>query len=278
MERHHKIILGSLSTLFIIYMIINSIFVYFLLVKIDSLEQNIDNQFMEIRVDTQSKINQLTSVLLDTLRENEEATSEQIKQLKATTSTDFSEVIENSLDSVVTIRTDVSQGTGFILTSRGFIVTNAHVLNGGNFIQVVTSKQEIINAQFIGWDTQLDLALIKIPGTHEYLELANSEDIQVGEKVIAIGNPLGLQFSVSEGIVSAINRKTPFSPGKYIQTDTALNPGNSGGPLIDKEGLVIGINNFKLGDFEGIGFALESDSIKSGINNIALITLNSTLI
>ena len=124
----------------------------------------------------------------------------------------------------------------------------------------------------------MDLALLKIDGSYERIRLGNSNNVQAGEKVIAIGNPLGLQFSVSQGIVSAIHREGPNGLEAYIQTDAALNPGNSGGPLINKEGRVIGINNCKVGGSESLGFALESNFIKEGINEIALISLNQTLI
>jgi len=111
--------------------------------------------------------------------------------------------------------------------------------------------------------------LLKISGDYNSIELGDSDDIQIGEKVIAIGNPLGLQFSVSEGIVSAINREGTNGIEAYIQTDAALNPGNSGGPLINKQGKVIGINNFKIGGGESLGFALESNYIKEVVNQIS---------
>ena len=120
--------------------------------------------------------------------------------------------------------------------------------------------------------------MLKISGEYTPLELGNSNDIQVGEKVIAIGNPLGLQFSVSEGIISAIHRPGINDLEAYIQTDAALNPGNSGGPLIDKKGEVIGINNFKVGGGENLGFALESNFIKDAVNTISQENLGGNLI
>jgi S1-C subfamily serine protease len=93
--------------------------------------------------------------------------------------------------------------------------------------------------------------------------------LKVGEKVIAIGNPLGLSFSVTEGIISALDRVGPNNLAEYIQTDVSLNPGNSGGPLINTRGKVVGINNFKIGDAESLGFALESNSIRDSINDLA---------
>ena len=180
---------------------------------------------------------------------------------------------------MVSIRTNVGQGTGFIITDDGYIVTNAHVLAGGSEVHSITYELEMIETEFIGYDLILDIALLKIPGNPVALEFGDSDDIQIGEKVIAIGNPLGLQFSVTEGIVSAVDRTGPNGLDAYIQTDAALNPGNSGGPLINKEGKVIGINNFKAGGgSENIGFALESNYIIDAVNDIALKEIGRTLI
>ena len=132
--------------------------------------------------------------------------------------------------------------------------------------------------RLIGYDDNIDLALLKISGDCDKLSLGDSDKVQVGEKVIAIGNPLGLQFSVSQGIVSAIHREGPNGLDAYIQTDTPLNPGNSGGPLIDQNGRVIGINNFKIGDSESLGFALESNYIKSTVNDISQKSVGEKLI
>ena len=163
------------------------------------------------------------------------------------------------------------------------MVTNAHVLadSSGNLatsIRAITFNQVTKNAEFIGHNNEFDIALLKISGTYDPLILENSNNVQIGEKVIAIGNPLGLQFSVTEGIVSAIHRVGINGLEVYIQTDAALNPGNSGGPLINKEGKVIGINNFKIGSGENLGFALESNYIKDVVNEIFFENFNKTLI
>ena len=100
-------------------------------------------------------------------------------------------------------------------------------------------------------------------------KLADSDDVVVGEKVIAIGNPLGLSYTVTEGIVSAVNREGPNGLKDYIQTDVTLNPGNSGGPLINRDGEVIGVANFKVGGAEALGFALESNVVRETVNRIA---------
>lgn len=223
---------------------------------------------------TQGKIDELTSNLIKT----EKGLTEQMNELKASASEDFSGVIESSILAVVSIKTDVSQGSGFIINRQGFIVTNAHVLSGAHYAKALTYNQELKDAGLIGYDANLDVALLKIEGNYDFLELDNSNDVRVGEKVIAVGNPLGLSFTVTEGIVSAVDRLGLNNLPYYIQTDVSLNPGNSGGPLINKKGKVIGINNFKVGGSEGLGFALESNQIRLKINEISLQALNQTLI
>ena len=253
---------------------------YIILTKQDSNYRILNQKIIELQTDTQSKINELTNSLIQT----KEAVSGLNKSLKSeinllkASSEDFSGIIDDVVKSVVTIKTNVGQGTGFIITNDGYLITNAHVLAGGNIIETVTYDQMIFNANFIGYDSDLDIALLKISGDYEGLSFEDSNNIQVGEKVIAIGNPLGLQFSVSEGIVSAVHRAGINELEIYIQTDAALNPGNSGGPLINKKGKVIGINNFKIGDGESLGFALESNYIRETVNEISQRTLNQTLL
>lgn len=243
--------------------------------------KDVNKRLDELQADTQTKLNDVSTNMLHlqkTLLSLNQSVESQINLLKASTSEDFSGIIEQSIPSVVTIRTDVAQGTGFIISNNGYLITNAHVLAGGREVDAITSNQDVIGAKFIGYDPNLDVALLKIPGNYNGLRLADSENVQVGEKVIAIGNPLGLQFSVSEGIVSGVNRKGMTNGLEaYIQTDAALNPGNSGGPLINKEGRVIGINNFKIGGGENLGFALESNYIKEAVNNIYMKAENQTL-
>ena len=276
--------IGSLSSLFILLLITNSIFLYILFVELNNNVEEINSKILELQADTQNKISGLTENIVQTNQELKALGSqlgsidEEISLLKASTSEDFSGIIEDAVKAVVTIRTDVGQGTGFIITEDGYLVTNAHVLSGGREVEAINYEQDIIGAEFIGYESNLDIALLKIEGNYDKLTLDNSNMVQVGEKVIAIGNPLGLQFSVSEGIVSAIHRTGLGDLEAYIQTDAALNPGNSGGPLINKEGKVIGINNFKVGTGENLGFALESNYIKEAVNNIAEKALNQTLI
>lgn len=203
-----------------------------------------------------------------TLSAQGESLTKQINLLKSSQS-DFSGVINDALKGVVSVGTDKSAGTGFIVTSDGYVVTNNHVVEGANKIQVLTYDKKILDAVLIGVNVGEDIALLKISGSFTELELADSDSLQVGNKVIAIGNPLGLSFTVTEGIVSAVDRAGPNGKEQYIQTDVSLNPGNSGGPLISTAGEVVGINNFKIGDSEGLGFALESNAIRENVNSIA---------
>ena len=290
LKKHHKWIIGSFSSIVVIYMIVSGILLYTSFVK-----QNLNYIELNQKVtNTQSDINTLSENLMETRKTLEETVNsldikvgsigQEMDLLKNSAGEDFSGIIENSIKSVVTIRTEVGQGTGFIINNKGYVVTNAHVL-ADNFgflakdINAITYDQKVFDVEFIGHDADFDLALLQIP-TQDYnaLEIGNSNEVQIGERVIAIGNPLGLQFSVTEGIVSGVHRPGPSKTEAYIQTDAALNPGNSGGPLINKQGEVIGINNFKIGGGESLGFALESNYIKQAVNGISQEKLNQTLV
>ena len=284
LKTHHKWMIGTFGTIIVIYMIVSAVFMYSLFVK-----QNIDNKDLNQKIiSTQSDINTLTDNLIQTKETLQQTLSgldlkvgsigQEMDLLRASAGEDFSGVIEKAVKSVVTIRTNVGQGTGFIINDQGYLVTNAHVLAGGQKVQAITYDQETLEVEFIGYDGTFDIALLKIAKVPGYIALGDSDKIQVGENVIAIGNPLGLQFSVSQGIVSGVHRPGPRGVEAYIQTDAALNPGNSGGPLINKQGEVIGINNFKIGAGESLGFALESNYIRDAVNAISLKAKNENLI
>ena len=280
---HKKLIIGG-SSLIVILMISLSIFTYLIFTRMEVNNALLQKKLTNLEAETQANINTLSENLIQT-RENVDEIGSQIgiineefAFLKASAGEDFSEIIEQVIPGVVTIRTDVSQGTGFIIDSRGYIVTNYHVVENARAALVITSNNENNEVSLIGYNPELDIALLKISGTFNALELDNSDNVQVGEKVIAIGNPLGLQFSVSQGIVSAVHREGPNDLKAYIQTDAALNPGNSGGPLINTRGRVIGINNFKAGNSESLGFALESNYIKETVNDISQESLGEDLL
>ena len=284
MKRHHKILIGGFSSIIIIFMVVVGILLNAIIVKQQINHNEALYKIETLEADTQNKLNELSENLietrsqLNTLTHQFSSIDEQFEELKNSVSEDFSKIIENSLESVVTVKTDVGQGTGFIITRDGFIITNAHILSGGKTVKTLNYEQQEIKTAFIGYDSNLDLALLKIVGEYSPLRFTDSDNVQVGERVIAIGNPLGLQFSVTQGIVSGIHREGPNGLEAYIQTDAALNPGNSGGPLINANGRVIGINNFKSGSAESLGFALESNYIKYAVNNIAQEELNMTIL
>jgi serine protease Do len=154
-----------------------------------------------------------------------------------------------------------SLGSGFIISSDGYILTNNHVVQGADEIVVRLSDRRELNAQLIGADERADLALLKVEATGLLsVELGNSDTLKAGEWVLAIGSPFGFDYSVTAGIVSALGRSLPnenYVP--FIQTDVAINPGNSGGPLFNLEGQVIGINSqiyTRSGGFMGVSFAI----------------------
>lgn len=271
---------SHLIVLILFLLILQTVFSIIMWNKLIQSEKNLEsyqetlNREMEISdAEIRGKINELTENLFGIQNSFET----EISNIKAKTSSDFSGVIKQTVDSVVTIRTDIAQGTGFIISEEGYVVTNAHVLSGGLFANAITSDKQEISMQPIGFNENLDVALLKIPSQSSFLEFETSENVEIGEKVIAIGNPLGLSFSVSEGIVSAKDRNGINNIPAYIQTDAALNPGNSGGPLINTDGKVIGINNFKV-QGDNLGFALQSEYIIESINEIGLKAFNQTIV
>ena len=180
-----------------------------------------------------------------------------------------------------------SSGSGVILSSDGYIVTNAHVVQNARRIQVQlsdvldkTAGRSVIrpagkrlDAKIVGIDRESDLAVIKIERTDlPQLRFGDSEELRQGQLVLAFGNPLGLANSVTMGVVSSIARQLkPDDPMIYIQTDAPINPGNSGGPLLDTEGRVVGINTFILsqsGGSEGIGFSIPSNIVRNVVTQI----------
>ena len=190
---------------------------------------------------------------------------------------DVAAVFETQKDKVVGVRTEASQtvgtplfgtravprqgqGSGFIVDERGYILTNHHVVADAQKIEVVLEERgRTYTAKLIGFDEMTDLALIKIEPDRSLkpVEFGDSDTIRVGEWVVAIGNPFGLEYSVTTGIVSAKGRR--LGHGLYddfLQTDASINPGNSGGPLFDLQGRVIGVNTAIIRDGQGIGFAV----------------------
>ncbi len=152
-------------------------------------------------------------------------------------------------------------GSGFVIASDGYILTNNHVVSGSTKIKVTTSDGTDYPATLVGQDPDTDLAVIRVSGnTFNQVEMGNSDKLRVGQMVIAIGNPNGLQNTVTAGVISATGRTLNSQNGRMIeniiQTDAALNPGNSGGPLVDSHGRVVGVNTAIIAMAQGICFAI----------------------
>lgn len=167
-----------------------------------------------------------------------------------------------------------SSGSGILITSDGFIVTNAHVVEGSRRLQVRLNAaassidSRLISAKLIGKDLQTDVAVIKIDSEGlPFLQFADSDTLGQGQIVLAFGSPLGLDSSVSLGVISAVDRQLSVDdPSVYIQTDTAINPGNSGGPLVNTAGQVVGMNTLiltKSGGSEGVGLAIPGNLVST---------------
>jgi serine protease Do len=164
-------------------------------------------------------------------------------------------------------------GSGVIISPDGYIVTNNHVVDGATQIRVTLNDRRVLSAKVVGTDKLTDLAVIKVNANDlPSIAWGNSANLKPGQTVLAFGSPFGyFQFSVTRGIVSAVNRPNPYAddarkPGGFIQTDAAINPGNSGGPLVDSRGELVGINTFIItnnGSFAGAGFAIPSQIVKA---------------
>src|SRR3989344_198558 len=251
-NHHHRNVLYILIFILIIINIISFVSLSSKVSRTDAALNSVENRLTNLsdylislisayESQNQRNFNDITLNLNEmsrTLSQQRDTFEQEIKLLKSSQG-DFSEIVKGAVKSVVTIRTDDSMGTGFIIHKEGYLVTNYHVTEGTDKIYVITYDRELIPAKIIGSDKFRDLALLKIEGSYNPLVLADSSQLQVGNKVIAIGNPLGLSFT-------------------------------------DTEGKVVGINNFKVGDAESLGFALESNALKNAINALVNTTLVNT--
>lgn len=182
----------------------------------------------------------------------------------------FESIFDTVEQSIVYVNTDESHGSGFVYSENGYIVTNDHVIDGSERIDVTFTDGETKRAEIVGQDPYTDLAVLKVDRSGlTPLNITDSQEVRVGETAIAIGNPFGLESSMTQGIISQTGRSIQveggFSIRNVIQTDAAINPGNSGGPLMNRHGEVVGVNTAietQTGGFSGIGFAVPSNTVE----------------
>jgi putative serine protease PepD len=195
----------------------------------------------------------------------------------SSSTTSLSDLYDKVKSGVVYVQADSASGSGFVIDNDGYIVTNEHVVEGSSSFGVrIGDKGSLIPAQLVGADASTDLALLKVDpsqaGELHPLALADTGDVEVGDTVIAIGSPFGLQSTLTSGIVSALGRAIQSPNGQTIngalQTDAAINPGNSGGPLSDTDGKVVGVNAqiaSQSGGNTGVGFAISIATVKETV-------------
>ena len=206
-------------------------------------------------------------------------TPEGVDNVPQTGGLSFQAIYDKAIPSVVSVSCDTGSGTGVVLSENGYIVTNCHVVAGAETIQLLFTDGRTLQAHVVGADAVTDLAVLYVKATDlTPAEFGDSTTLRVGDAVAAIGDPLGLDFrgTMTNGIVSAINRDvtTGGRTMTLIQTNAALNSGNSGGPLLNCYGQVVGINTMKIGAFtdaagvEGLGFAIPSTTVKDVVDQL----------
>ncbi len=170
---------------------------------------------------------------------------------------DFTGIIDKAIKAVVSITTDIGIGSGAIIDKDGYIITNRHVIENARKGSVKTSDGRVHAVRIVAKSPHADLAVLKIEG--EFSRLLFTKKPLVGSRIIAMGSPAGLEFTVTEGIVSAVRT---IGNIEYVQTDLSLNPGNSGGPVVNTKGEIVGIVSQKVKGFEGLGFAIAPEEAK----------------
>ncbi|WP_083295200.1 S1C family serine protease [Curtobacterium sp. BH-2-1-1] len=178
--------------------------------------------------------------------------------------TDVETAARSILQSVVQVRTAAGSGSGFVIDASGHVLTNHHVVDGSSWVRLVLPDGTSVGGRVVGSDEQSDIAVIEASGLPGPAVLGTSADLRIGQQVIAVGSPLGLNGTVTSGIVSAVDRATAADAQRLVQTDASINPGNSGGPLVDAGGRVVGVNSSiaTVGQGSGnigIGFAVPID-------------------
>lgn len=231
----------------------------------------LQNLISNLDKENKKKTDELSGLISKVETESRKSIEETRNEIASigTNGADFSKTIEDSMGGVVSVITNRAQGSGAIISRDGEIVTNYHVIQYARAINVLTHDKIIYKADVIGYDIDKDIAVIKIGNNETFnnFDFGDSDIIKIGQSVVALGNPYGLDFTATQGIISA--RRTGSNGVGYIQIDVPINPGNSGGPVIDAAGDIIGIANFKISGAEGVGFAIPSNTAKEVVENIS---------
>jgi len=231
------------------------------------LENFVTQKTTTLKLDLESQLSTIEDSV-DELEETSLELEDRISSLRISSS-DFTAIIDDVIRAVVSVKTNAGQGSGVIYHPSGYIITNKHVIEGVNNIWVVDYNGMSHPVQILGFGVDVDLAVLKINSTETFDYLEFEYQVSVGQHVIAVGNPLGLSFTVTEGIISAVNRDIDDSAVGYIQTDVSINSGSSGGPLVNAAGDIVGINTLKIDATEGLGFAIPAHIVE----NIAMQAL-----
>ena len=240
--------------------------------KVNSDKSELEEEISDLRNESANAIGGLGGNIDTLLKENEESKKaieqlseglEELENVQVQVSKDFSSIIEDVIDSVVVVKAGNDFGSG-VFVSPEYLITNYHVVKD-NLDEVVigTVDNKAFRADLVGYEPNIDLAVLYVKGGNfPFLEFENVENVKIGESVIAVGSPLGLSFSVTQGIISSKQRTGPNGLNIYLQTDAPINPGNSGGPLINLNKKIVAINTWKIANVEGLGFAIKSDVAK----------------
>jgi S1-C subfamily serine protease len=236
--------------------------------EIDNTKKELGERIFDLEADVEANKAEFSSQLTQLEQSQEQTASTLEKSIRnlQLSNQDFSGIIEDVLPSVVSVLTNEGQGSGVIVDRDGLVMTNDHVIEGASVVRVLTYDGQVHAVDVVGRNPVRDLAVLNIRGGDTYDRLTFEDDYVVGQNVIAIGNPGGLGFSVTEGIISSVERRVDGLD--FVQISNSINPGNSGGPLLDIEGNVVGINTLKITGFEGVGFAIPADEAQDMLSQV----------
>jgi len=219
---------------------------------------DLNNEISDIKSELSNKQSQINEILSEITKTN----------LEIARSNKQYELQLGELNQQISDLNVQSEGFTEIISSNGYVVTNFHVIKDASKASVLTYDGKNHPIELVGYSIENDIALLRIVSneTFDYFAFSDSDNLKAGQKIVALGNPAGLSFTATEGIISSPNRYV--NNKDFIQTDVTINPGNSGGPLINSQGEIVGIANFKVSGYEGLGFAIPSNRVAETVEKI----------